>query len=108
MAKRLKAMGNRSYRNGFDLTPQPHMLDLPVEYIQRVFDVMRDANWRQFQVPTKRSDRLMDPDTRGDLLWAPQIWMGVSVENADYVERIDHLRKTDAHVKFLSLEPLLD
>jgi protein gp37 len=42
-----------------------------------------------------------------ELGWAPQIWMGVSVENEKYTYRIDDLRKTAAHVKFLSLEPLL-
>ena len=58
-----------------------------------------------YQILTKRSARLLE--LSGDLPWRPQIWMGVSVENEDYVERIDHLRQTGAHVKFLSLEPLL-
>jgi protein gp37 len=128
MAKRLKAMGNRSYRNGFDLTLQPHMLDLPLKwktpkrifvnsmsdlfhdevplsYIQQVFDVMNLANWHQYQVLTKRAERVekLSPS----LVWGPRIWMGVSVESENYLYRIDHLRKTGAHVKFLSLEPLL-
>ncbi len=128
MSKRLLAMRNRNCRNAFHLTLQPHMLDLPLklkspkrifvnsmsdlfhndvplEYIQRVFEVMRRAHWHQYQILTKRSERLLELSPK--LNWAPQIWMGVSVENADYIERIDHLRKTDAHVKFLSLEPLL-
>jgi protein gp37 len=128
MSKRLLAMGNRNYRNGFKLTLQPHMLDLPLklkspkrifvnsmsdlfhkdvplEYIQRVFEVMRQAHWHQYQVLTKRSERLLELSPK--LKWAPQIWMGVSVENADYIDRIDDLRQTGAHVKFLSLEPLL-
>lgn len=79
--------------------------DVSLEYIQRVFDVMRQADWHQYQVLTKRSERLLELSQK--LKWAPQIWMGVSVENADYVGRIDHLRKTGANVKFLSLEPLL-
>jgi protein gp37 len=130
MAARLKAMGQSNYRNGFDLTLQPHMLDrplkwkeprrifvdsmsdlfhedVPTEYIRRVFDVMWRAHWHQFQVLTKRAERLLALD-RGSLLdWAPNIWMGVSVENLDYAYRIEYLRRTGAHVKFLSLEPLL-
>jgi protein gp37 len=128
MANRLKLMGQINYRNGFDVTLQPHMLELPLKlkrpkrifvnsmsdlfhadvplsYIKDVFDVMRRAHWHQYQVLTKRSERLLELSPQ--LGWSPQIWMGVSVENADYVDRIDDLRKTRAHVKFLSLEPLL-
>jgi protein gp37 len=79
--------------------------DVPDEYIKQVFDVMNRAHWHQYQVLTKRSDRAL---ALSDVLqWAPQIWMGVSVESQKYVGRIDDLRKTRAHVKFLSLEPLL-
>lgn len=128
MSKRLLAMGQRNYANGFKLTLQPHMLELPLkwkkpqtifvnsmsdlfhknvplDYIQSVFDVMGRANWHRFQVLTKRGDRL---EQIGDSLnWAPNIWMGVSVENEKYVSRIDNLRSTNAAIKFLSLEPLL-
>jgi len=128
MSRRLKAMGQRNYANGFRLTPQPHMLDrplkwkkprvifvnsmsdlfhddVPLDYIRRVFDVMRQADWHQFQVLTKRGERL--EAVAAELQWPPNVWMGVSVERCDYVDRIDHLRATDAAVKFLSLEPLL-
>jgi protein gp37 len=128
MANRLKLMGQKNYQNGFDVSLQPHMLELPLKlktpkrifvnsmsdlfhvdvplsYIKDVFDVMRRAHWHQYQVLTKRSERLLELSPRLD--WAPHIWMGVSVESADYVDRIDDLRKTGAHVKFLSLEPLL-
>lgn len=128
MAKRLQAMGQRNYARGFELTLQEQMLELPfrwkrpkrifvnsmsdmfhvevpVEFVQRVFDVMRRASWHQYQVLTKRSDRLLALD--GQLDWQPHIWMGVSVENARFLHRVDHLRDTGAHVKFLSLEPLL-
>jgi protein gp37 len=73
--------------------------------IVQVFDVMVRAHWHQYQVLTKRSDRVLALSKK--LPWAPQIWMGVSVENEKYTYRIDDLRKTSAHVKFLSLEPLL-
>lgn len=128
LANRLKAMGQRNYRNGFDVTLQPHMLDLPLawkrpkrifvnsmsdlfhedvplDYIQRVFHTMHAADWHQYQVLTKRAERLEQVSPH--LPWARQIWMGVSVENADYVDRIDHLRRSGAQVKFLSVEPLL-
>ena len=128
MARRLKAMGQNNYRNGFQLTLQPQMLELPLRWRQPkrifvnsmsdlfhddvpehfifdVFDVMRRASWHQFQVLTKRSKRLASIGSK--LPWAPNIWMGVSVENADYLFRVDHLRKSRALVKFLSIEPLL-
>ncbi|MDO8795617.1 MAG: phage Gp37/Gp68 family protein [Vicinamibacterales bacterium] len=128
MAKRLQAMGQANYARGFELAVQEHMLDLPlrwkrskrifvnsmsdmfhadvpITFIQRAFDVMRRANWHQYQVLTKRSDRVRSLDSQLD--WQPQIWMGVSVENARFQHRIDDLRGTRAHVKFLSLEPLL-
>jgi protein gp37 len=75
---------------------------VPLEYIQRVFDVMRRANWHRFQILTKRADRLAE--LNAFLEWTGNVWMGVSVENLDHVERIDDLRRTRAGVKFLSLE----
>ena len=128
MAIRLKAMGQRNYRNGFELTLQPQMLelplhwktpkrifvnsmsdlfhvDVPLSYIKDVFEVMRRAHWHQFQVLTKRAERIEELSTK--LQWEPNIWMGVSVENDKYAYRIDHLRRTAAHVKFLSIEPLI-
>lgn len=128
MAERLQAMGQPNYRNGFELTLQPRMLelpltwkrpqrifvnsmsdlfhrDVPVQYIQRVFEVMRQASWHQFQILTKRADRLAELDPVLD--WPANVWMGVSVESSEHVDRIDDLRSTRARVRFLSLEPLL-
>lgn len=79
--------------------------DVPLSYIERIFGVMNQANWHQYQVLTKRAERLEAVSSQ--LPWAPHIWMGVSVENQDYLWRIDHLRRTKAHIKFLSVEPLL-
>jgi protein gp37 len=79
--------------------------DVPLEFIQQVFDVMRRAHWHRFQMLTKRADRLLALDAQ--LSWAPNVWMGVSVESVKFIERIDDLRRTHAKVKFLSLEPLL-
>jgi protein gp37 len=79
--------------------------DVPLEFIRRVFDVMAKADWHAFQILTKRSDRLVE--LAGKLPWHNNVWMGVSVENADYTYRIEHLRRVPAAVRFLSVEPLL-
>ncbi len=78
---------------------------VPLMFILRVFDAMRRASWHTFQVLTKRSERLLQLDSEVD--WPSNVWMGVSVESEKYTFRIDHLRQTQARVKFLSLEPLL-
>ena len=128
MAKRLKAMGQPNYVNGFDVTTHEKALalplswkkpqtifvnsmsdlfhrDVPTSFIREVFAVMRQAHWHRFQILTKRTGRLSQMD--GSLDWRENIWMGVTVESQAYVDRIDHLRNTSAQMKFLSLEPLL-
>ena len=79
--------------------------DVPLEFILRIFDTMHKAPRHQFQVLTKRSQRLFELSS--EIQWPKNVWMGVSVENQDYTHRINHLRQTDAHIKFLSLEPLI-
>lgn len=79
--------------------------DVPLDFIQRVFDVMRSTPRHTYQVLTKRSQRLRQMS--GVIDWPANVWMGVSVENKEYLNRIDDLRETGAFVKFLSLEPLL-
>jgi protein gp37 len=78
---------------------------VPVEFIKRVFATMNATRQHTYQILTKRGERLEDLSPQ--LNWAPNIWMGVSVENNAYLNRIKHLVRSDAHVKFLSLEPLL-
>lgn len=78
---------------------------VPIDFIIRVFEVMRECPQHTFQVLTKRSARLLE--LANDLKWPANVWMGVSVENSDYKHRIDDLRSTPAEVKFLSLEPLV-
>lgn len=130
MARRLQAMGLEKYRNGFKLTIHPDSLqqpykwkksklvfvnsmsdlfheDVPIAFIREVFRVMRENPHHVFQVLTKRSEILRDYDKSGALEWAPNIWMGVSVENGKVIHRINDLRETGAHVKFLSCEPLI-
>lgn len=79
--------------------------EVPVEYIQRVFDIMSRAHRHRFQILTKRSARLAEVSP--SLPWPENVWMGVSVESAAYKFRSDDLRKSEAQTKFLSLEPLL-
>ena len=128
MSRRLRAMGQAKYKNGFKLTLHPETLDIPytwkkpkvvfvnsmsdlfhkdvpLEYIQKVFQVMRENSIHTFQVLTKRADILAKYSPL--LEWTPNIWMGVSVENEKVVERIDYLRNTGTFIKFLSLEPLI-
>lgn len=137
LAKRLKAMGSSKYQAdgdprtsgpGFKLTIHddaleipgswrtPRMIfvnsmsdlfhpDVPFEFIERVFAVMADNPRHTFQVLTKRSKRLAKIGPR--LSWPPNVWMGVSVETAKYVFRLNHLRSVDAAVRFVSAEPLL-
>lgn len=79
--------------------------DVPESFIMKAFGVMRRAWWHQFQILTKRSQRLFELDHA--IRWPDNVWMGVSVENMDYTFRVDHLRQTGARTKFLSIEPLL-
>jgi protein gp37 len=78
---------------------------VPLEFIQAVFATMVETPQHTYQVLTKRPDRA--EELAKHLPWPKHVWLGTSVENADFVERIDHLRRTPATVKFLSLEPLL-
>ena len=78
---------------------------VPLEFIKDVFATMVTTPQHTYQVLTKRAERL--EELAPHLPWAPHIWMGVSVESEAYEHRIDHLRRTGAAVKFLSLEPLL-
>jgi protein gp37 len=128
MARRLQAIGQPHYRNGFKVTlhedaldlplcwkrPQAifvnsmsdlYHLDVPLAFIQRIFGVMHQARWHRYQILTKRAERLAELNNK--LPWASNIWQGVTVEHPAYAHRIDLLRKTSAKIKFLSLEPLL-
>ena len=128
MSNRLYAMGVSKYSENFKVKIHPLELDTPYkwkkprlvfvnsmsdlfhkdvpdEFIQDVFKVMNDCKSHTFQVLTKRSERLLS--LNDTLEWSNNIWMGVSVENYKSVDRIEHLSKTDAFVKFLSCEPLI-
>jgi protein gp37 len=137
MAKRLKAMGSARYQldgdprtsgPGFALTlhtdalTQPYrwsgsrmvfvnsMSDLfharvPLEFVRDVFAVIADTPQHTYQLLTKRSSRL--PRIADRLEWPDNLWLGVSVENAEHLYRVDHLRSVPAAVRFLSCEPLL-
>ncbi|TGM97306.1 DUF5131 family protein [Leptospira dzoumogneensis] len=79
---------------------------VPTEFILEIFQVMRECPQHIFQILTKRPERLVELNS--ELIWTPNIWMGVTVENRKAYPRIDQLRKTNAIVKFLSIEPLLE
>ena len=128
MALRLKAMGQKNYINGFNITLHPHTLafplkkkksqmifvnsmsdlfhhEVPLPFIQQIFKIMNQASWHRFQILTKRAERLADISS--SLKWTENIWMGVTVESAAYMHRLEYLRNVPAAVRFLSLEPLL-
>ena len=128
LAKRLQLMGNRRYKNGFRLTLHEDVIDLPrswrsgrmifvnsmsdlfhrdvpLEFIKRVFQTMRECPQHVFQILTKRSERLQKLATHID--WPSNVWIGVSVENAAVLSRVDDLRIVPAAVRFLSCEPLI-
>jgi protein gp37 len=121
-------MGQKNYRNGFKVTCHQHTLgmplkwkrpqmifvnsmsdlfhkDVPDDFILDIFSTMQQAKQHQFQILTKRAERLADLSPV--LPWMENIWMGVTVESADYKYRIDYLRYSGANIKFLSFEPLL-
>ncbi|MEJ5260405.1 MAG: phage Gp37/Gp68 family protein [Anaerohalosphaeraceae bacterium] len=128
MARRLCAMGQPRYRNGFQVTVHPETLEepygwkkprlvfvnsmsdlfheeVPFSFIQRIFSVMNRCTQHTFQILTKRSHRLAELAPL--LEWSPNVWIGVTIEKSDYLYRLDHLRRVNASVRFLSLEPLL-
>ncbi|HBW38309.1 DUF5131 family protein [Desulfosporosinus sp. BICA1-9] len=127
-AKRLEAMHNPRYTNGFNVTIHEDLITAPVkwkaprkvfvnsmsdlfhevlkdEIILSIFDTMNKASWHTFQVLTKRPERLQALSNR--INWTNNIWMGVSIESSDYLYRAEQLKSTNAQVKFISAEPLL-
>jgi protein gp37 len=128
MARRLQAMGQPNYTNGFEVTCHPQTLGLPLTwkkpqtvfvnsmsdlfheripfaFVEEVFFTMNQARWHCFQILTKRAERLRE--LAPHLKWSANIWMGVTVESAHNVGRIAALMEVPATVRFLSLEPLL-
>jgi protein gp37 len=79
--------------------------NVPLEFIETLFDTMEKAHWHTFQILTKRAERLAH--LAPSLQWPNNIWMGVSVERQDCTFRVDHLRSVPAAVRFLSCEPLI-
>jgi protein gp37 len=128
-AKRLQKMGVKKYQHGFELTFHPDIMNyplrlkqsrmifvnsmsdlfhekIPFDFIVKVFEVMKKACWHQFQILTKRNERLKEfGDFYGD--FPSNVWIGVSVENALFKPRISDLKNVKADIHFLSLEPLL-
>ena len=128
LAPRLRAMGNPRYANGFEVTLHRDLVGLPtkwtkpkkifvnsmsdlfhtevpLDFIQSVFSTIVAANHHTFQVLTKRPEQALKMAV--ELPWPTNLWMGVSVENSDYLHRVDTLRQIPARTRFLSLEPLI-
>ncbi|NOX85550.1 MAG: phage Gp37/Gp68 family protein [Chlorobi bacterium] len=128
LSLRLKAMGLEKYRNGFKLTVHPDELkrpytwkgskivfvnsmsdlfhhEVPDNFIKQVFRIMNDTPQHNYQLLTKRAERLTK--IADQLIWSENIWMGVSVENEKVIKRIEHLTNTPAAIKFISFEPLI-
>ncbi len=129
MAKRLQAMGTKGYEKGFEVTLQYHQLQKPLklkkpqmifvnsmsdifhskipdDYILKIFEVMNKAYWHTFQVLTKRPERLKR--LKDKIKWSDNIWLGVTIESNKYVKRVNYIKETDAKIKFISFEPLID
>lgn len=128
LSKRLRAMGSERYQNGFRVTTHEDLVDLPMKwkrsrivfvnsmsdlfqeqvplpFIRRVFETMAQCPQHQFQVLTKRAERLAE--LADELPWSRNVWMGVSIETQEYAYRARLLRTVPAAVRFLSVEPLL-
>ncbi len=128
MALRLQAMGTERYKNAFAVTLHHDLIDapkswktprlvfvnsmsdlfheeVPLAFIKSVFATMRECPQHTFQILTKRSGRLAELASKLD--WAPNVWMGVSVEDSRVIHRVKDLQKVPAAVRFLSLEPLI-
>ena len=130
MAVRLKAIGVKGYENGFDFSIVPERLyeplkrkkptvyfvnsmsdifheDMPGEYLDKIFDVIKKTPYHTYQILTKRADRMFQYLSKREM--PENIWLGVTVENKkEGLPRIDKLRKIKAKVLFLSIEPLLE
>ena len=130
MARRLQAMGAPGYEHGFKLALHPERLaqplarrkptvyfvnsmsdlfhrDVPDAFLDDVFEVVDKTKQHTYQILTKRSDRL--PEYFASRRCPPNVWLGVSVEDRAFgLPRVDHLRRVDARVRFLSIEPLLE
>ena len=128
-AKRLQAMGNARYKNGFNVTIHRDIFNKPLTWkksrlvfvnsmsdifhpsvsdddVLAIFKTMNKAHWHTFQVLTKRAERLSDLSDQ--IEWTPNIWMGVSIENKNSIQRSDFLKRCGSHIKFISAEPLIE
>ena len=128
MEKRLQAMGTDRYKYGFEVTLHHDLVEapkswktprlifvnsmsdlfhekVPISFIRKIFSTMRACPHHTFQILTKRSERMAELAFHLD--WAPNVWMGVSVEDARVINRVNDLQRVPAAVRFLSLEPLI-
>jgi protein gp37 len=131
-SERFRGVDGHPFTTGFDLTLRPDRVeqplswrkprmifvnsmsdlfhkDIPTSFVDMVFETMEVADWHVYQILTKRSSRLRNyVNQRYPASPAPaHIWLGASVEDGTKKSRIEHVRQTNAAVRFLSLEPLI-
>src|SRR6266516_3462540 len=131
-AERFRGVPGHPYEQGFDLKLWPERVELPLhwkrprrifvnsmsdlfheeipdDFISKIFETMQRAKHHTFQVLTKRAERLEEWTNENftPKTWPSNVWLGVSVENSEYTWRIGNLQRTPAHIRFLSVEPLL-
>ena len=137
LSKRLKTMGQKKYENEFEYTEHENSIDQPLnwkkpsmifvnsmsdlfhenatdEFLEKVFYVMKQANWHQFQILTKRPHLMKEFFDRTERFYGgfngiipSNIWIGTSIENSDNLHRLQILKQTPGRIKFISFEPLL-
>jgi len=128
MAKRLQAMGNKDYKDGFSFKILPGRLnepkkikkptkffvnsmsdlfheEIPYEYLDRIFEVISSTPRHTYQILTKRENIMLDYFSNRAV--PKNVWLGVTVENAKYKYRIDYLKQIDVTIRFVSFEPLI-
>jgi protein gp37 len=77
------------------------------KFVRKIWRVMERAHWHTFQILTKRPERMLDLLCKPEFPRLANVWLGTSVENEEYVDRIDLLRRIPALIRFVSFEPLL-
>jgi protein gp37 len=129
MARRLQAMGNKDYKDGFSFKILPKRLNepkkikkptkffvnsmsdlfhekMPYDYLDKIFEVISSTPQHIYQILTKRENIMLDYFSKRTI--PKNVWLGVTVENAKYKYRIDYLKQIDATIRFVSFEPLIE
>jgi len=82
-------------------------IDVPIEFVARVWEVMKDTPRHTYQILTKRPERMAQVLAQLPFEILPNVWLGASVEDRRVLDRLDAIRRVPAAVRFVSLEPLI-